>query len=252
LTREERVTLEVYRHLAPVVVEAGGAIVMRYPQAPESPMLNRAIGLGVERPASEKDVDAVLEAMGRGTTYYVAVAPAARPPELPSWLATRGLEPGWGWMAFRRSREAPPPRVRTELQLEEVETAEQAASFAHIVCTGYGLPDTLEPVLARAPSVGFHCWLALEGDEPVSAAALYVSERAGYLGFAATLPEHRGKGAQNVLLAERIRRAAELGCDVMLTETGERREGLPSNSYRNIIRSGFEEVAVTANWLGRS
>jgi hypothetical protein len=38
----------------------------------------------------------------------------------------------------------------------------------------------------------------------------------------------------------------------VLTETGERREGLPSNSYRNILRTGFEEVAVTANWLGRA
>ena len=55
---------------------------------------------------------------------------------------------------------------------------------------------------------GWLCWLALDGDEPASAAGMYVAEGAGYLGFAATLPEHRGKGAQSALLAERIRRAA--------------------------------------------
>ncbi len=79
--------------------------------------------------------------------------------------------------------------------------------------------------------------------------ALFVSEGVGYIGFAATLPEHRGKGAQNALLAERIDHAREMGCDVVVTETGERRDDLPSNSYRNILRAGFTEVAVRANWL---
>ena len=42
---------------------------------------------------------------------------------------------------------------------------------------------------------------------------------------------------------------ARSGCDVVVTETGERRDDLPSNSYRNILRAGFTEVAVRANWL---
>ena len=117
------------------------------------------------------------------------------------------------------------------------------------MATGYGLPDAAGPWIAEAPDRGWTCWLALDGDEPAAAAALYVAEAAGYLGFAATLEQHRRKGAQNGLLAARIRRARERGCDVVLTETGELREGLPSNSYRNILRAGFEEGAVTANWL---
>jgi len=132
-----------------------------------------------------------------------------------------------------------------------VRSPEQARAFAQVVCSGYGLPEALEPVVARAPDAGWICWLALDGDEPASAAGLYVAEGAGYLGFAATMPQHRGKGAQGTLLAGRIRRAAKLGCDIVITETGERRDNLPSNSYRNILRSGFEEVALTANWLGR-
>jgi len=67
--------------------------------------------------------------------------------------------------------------------------------------------------------------------------------------ISATLPEHRAKGGQSALLAERIRHARAIGCDVLVTETGERREDLPSNSYRNIIRAGFTEVSVRANWL---
>jgi hypothetical protein len=53
-------------------------------------------------------------------------------------------------------------------------------------------------------------------------------------------------------VAARIRRARELGCNLVTTETGERRADRPSNSYSNILRAGFSEVAVTANWIGRA
>jgi hypothetical protein len=73
-------------------------------------MLNRVVGLGVERPATEADVDEALAAIGPRVTFYVAVSPGARPVELPKWLRARGLEPGWGWMVFRRDVEDPAGR----------------------------------------------------------------------------------------------------------------------------------------------
>lgn len=201
MTREERVTLAAYRCIAPIVVDAGGALVMRFPDAPGSPMLNRAVGLGLGGPATEEDVDAVLAAMGDGTTFYVAVAPGAEPAALPRWLEARWLEQGWGWMAFRRGLE-PPATSQTTLRPEEVTTKEQAAAFARIVRIGYDLPEAVESALAAAPTAGWRCFLALDGEEPASAAGMYVAEGAAYLGFAATLPEHRGKGAQSLLLVE--------------------------------------------------
>ena len=48
------------------VAEAGGATVLRVPEAPESPMLNRVVGLGVESPATEANVDEALAAIGAG------------------------------------------------------------------------------------------------------------------------------------------------------------------------------------------
>ena len=251
MTREERVTLKAYRCVAPVVHETGGAVVMQFPEAPDLPMLNRAVGLGIDGPATPADVDAVLEAFEEGVTFYVAVSPFAQPPELAEWLESRGLQRGWGWMAFARGVDVP-ERRSTTLELRAVETDAQTAAFAHVVRTGYGLSEATEGAIARAPAAGWRCWLALDDGKPASAAAMYVAEGAAYLGFAATLPEHRGKGAQNALLVERIELAAALGCDIVITETGERRDDRPSSSYRNILRAGFEEVAVTANWLGRA
>jgi len=225
--------------------------VLRVPEAPESPMLNRVVGLGVEAPATEADIDEALRAMGVDVAFYVAVAPRARPAALPEWLRARGLEPGWGWMLFRRDVK-PPASAATSLRVVEVDTVEHAEVFGRVVRVSYELPEAIEPRLARMRDAGWRCWVAFHGDEPAGAGALFAAEGVAYLGYAGTVPAHRGKGAQSALLAARIRRAAELGCDLVITETGERGGDRPSNSYRNIRRAGFTEDVVTANWLGRS
>ena len=247
MERAERVALAAYRCLYPGAVEFDGVTVLRADVAPLSPMLNQIVGLGVDRPATEELLDAALAAIGDDVNCYVAVAPEARPAELDDWLRVRGLQPGWGWMSFRRGLEDIPERP-TLLRLVRVGPAE-ADAFGRIVATGYGLPDAAATWAAGAYELGWNCWLALDGDEPAAAAGLFASEGVGYVGFAATLPEHRGKGGQSALLAERIRHARAIGCDLLVTETGERRDDLPSNSYRNLLRAGFTEVSVRANWL---
>ena len=197
MNREERVSLAAYRCLYPDAVELGGVTVLRADAAPLSPMLNQIVGLGVDAPATEEALDAALAAIGEDVSCYVAVAPEARPTELADWLRARGLEPGWGWMSFRRGLEDVPERP-TSLRLVRVGPAE-ADAFGRIVATGYGLPDAAATWAAGAHELGWDCWLALDGDEPAAAAGLYASEGVGYLGFAATLPEHRGKGGQSAL-----------------------------------------------------
>ena len=71
----------------------------------------------------------------------------------------------------------------------------------------------------------------------------------GWIGIGATVPEHRGKGGQSALLAARIQAAAEAGCEVVVTETGEPVDGQPNGSYRNIVRAGFEPQYVRPNYL---
>ena len=245
----ERIALAAYRPVyGPDAIDVAGATCLRAPYAPDSPMLNRVVGLGVDRPVAEAELDEALGAMD-DSTFYVGVSPSSDP-ALDRLLEARGLEEGWGWMLFERAP-LPAPAVRTPLALGEV-TNDDADEWAAVVTAGYGLPQESATRLAAAPgSGGWTAFLARDGDEPAAAAAVWVDPPAAYFGFAATLPEHRGKGAQGALFAARIEPALALGCTTLVTETGELRDGSPSSSYRNILRLGFEPRHVVANRLHR-
>jgi GNAT superfamily N-acetyltransferase len=235
----------VYRDLA--IPVGGGAVALRADVAPDTPMVNRLVGLGEAEPATEETLDAGIAAL-EGTRFYVGRSPDAGPPELEAWLAARGLARSWGWMQFTLPDDAPAPTATTDLRIEEA-GPERAADFARIVRQGYGLPEASEAWLRAAHGApGWSLWLALDGDEPAAAAGVYLGDEGAYLGFAATLPEHRGKGAQGALLAARIRRARDEGRSPIATETGERVADRPSNSYRNLVRAGFREEHVVENW----
>ena len=109
----------------------------------------------------------------------------------------------------------------TELRVEPV-GADGADAFAETFVRGYGTPGFFREWLARIPArERWYCFVAFDGEAPAAAGALYPAGEVGWLGIAATLPEHRRKDGQ----------------------------GKPSSSYRNIIRAGFSEVYVRANYL---
>jgi GNAT superfamily N-acetyltransferase len=249
----ERGELEAFRSLygaAPPSVGArtadvDGALCLRLDDAAEVTMFNRVVGLGLDRPASEEQLDAALAFLD-GVHAYVAVAPDAEPPELAHWLEQRAHVPDYGWTKFSRST-ADPPRAQTELRVERVEDGEP---FAEAAVRGFGSPVVSHEWLAAlASSDGWHCFVAFDGADPAGAGALFTAGEIGWVGIGATKPEHRGKGAQSALLAARIAAAADAGCSVVVTETGEPVDDRPSGSYRNILRAGFEPQYVRANYV---
>jgi GNAT superfamily N-acetyltransferase len=243
----ERISLDAYTAAyGPAATTVAGATCSRAPWAPDSPMLNRIVGLGTDGPVDEATLDEQLAAMG-DTSFYVAVSPSADA-SLDALLEARGLENGWGWMLFERGP-TPAPSVETELRVVAVD-AGTVDAWAAVVATAYGLPDDARPWFAAIPqATGWHAFLALEGEAPAAAAAVWIDGDAAYFGMAGTMPEHRGKGGQGLLFAVRIERAIAAGCTRLVTETGELREGSPSSSYRNIRRFGFDERFVVAHRL---
>jgi len=221
---------------------------MRLDSVPEATMFNRATGLGLYEPLSEAALDAILEFLA-GTRFYLSISPEARPPELHDWLADRGLAPAYAWTKFTRPA-ADPPESSTELRVERVDTGKE---FGAAAARGFEIPDLFQDWLDRlAGRDGWHCYVAFDGDDPAGAGALYVTGTIGWLGIAATVPEHRGKGAQSAIIAKRIEGARELGCEVVVSETGEPIDGQPGPSYRNLVRAGLEPVYVRPNFARAS
>jgi GNAT superfamily N-acetyltransferase len=203
-------------------------------------MFNRAMGLGLDEPASEKLVDETLGFL-EGTRSYVSITPGAKPPELAAWLQARGLTPGYGWTKFTRPA-TDPPQVQTTLRIERVESGE---AFGAAAAGGFEVPDLFHGWLALLPArENWHCFVAFDGDEPAGAGALFVTGKVGWLGIGATVPEHRGKCAQTAIIAKRIEAAVQLGCELLVTETGKPIDGQAGPSYRNLMRAGLEPVYV--------
>jgi GNAT superfamily N-acetyltransferase len=161
-------------------------------------------------------------------------------------LEQRGFAPDYGWMKF--SRGVGPRQAHSDLDVRAI-GPDQAADFARVVAEGYEMPEWTQPLAANV--VGrpdWSCYVAYDGEQPAGAGALFVHDGVGWLGYAATRPRYRGRGAQSAILAARIEDARQQGCSTVVTETGAMEDGRPSNSYRNIVRAGFREAGVRANY----
>ena len=231
------------------VQQIGPATCMTSRDIDPAAIFRRAVGLGVRQPATADDLDAVARHMSaRARKYALPVAPQTRPPELASWLEKRGFTRGYAWMKFRRPCHGA-PAVTCDLDIRVV-GPDLSGEFGRIVTEGFEMPASTAPWIAAL--VERKCWvcvMAFAGDAPVAAGALYVNGDYAWLGLGATLPSHRRHGAQNALLVRRLNEAVARGARVAVTETGERLPDKPDNSYRNILRVGFQETYVRQNYL---
>jgi hypothetical protein len=214
----------------------GGALCAQHPQLP-IPEVNRA--LPVE---PRVDLDAV-RAWYDGRAHVVVAPPDH--PELVEALPRLGYEPAHAWMAFELG-DQPTEQPASDLRVEETHDAD---AFALTLVEGYGVPadaQRLFPPLVGLP--GWHCFLAWSDDEPAGCGALHVEGRLAWLGMAATRPALRRRGAQMAVLLARIEAARALGAGALYTETGAAATDGPGPSYRNILRAGFRESYLRANW----
>lgn len=263
ITRAERIEADARASLtlaAPPALAAslgltlftdGGTVVSLAP-AFDVLALNRVVGLGVHGSASEGQLDRIL-ALARGAgvrRLFVQLAPVAGPEHLVAWLEARGGQAYDRWARlWRRTDVALPSGVTSDLALTSVGVA-QADAFARVVRTVFGMPSDVAPWFASVVGrPGWHHYAAVDDGEMVATGALYAAGRTAWLGFGTTLPTHRGRGAQSALIAGRIRQAAALGCDWVVTETAEDLPDQPVPSYRNMLRLGFTDAYRRQNYV---
>jgi hypothetical protein len=143
----------------------------------------------------------------------------------------------------------PAPSIPTDLRIEQI-GKEYADAFADITLTVFKMPPELRPWTCDfVGKPGWSHYLAFDENQPVSAAALFVSGDIGWLGFGSTLESHRRRGAQGAMFARRIEDGLKLGCRWFVTETGEDTPESPNPSYHNMLRTGFKLAYLRPNYV---
>jgi hypothetical protein len=231
-------------------VERLDSAILLVAEKMDSMLFNRVIGLGVKKPATEAMVDAIVALYQNASApnFAIQLSPAAQPPALPAWLEARGLYRRNNWVKVYRPGQ-PPPVIPTDLRIECI-GREHAAAFASVACSAFGMPDLLRPWFAATVGrPGWRHYLAWDGDAPVATGALLVRGEVGWLGVGSTLPSHRRHGAQGAIMAQRIRDGIGLGCQWLVTETGQDVPDRPNPSYHNMLRTGFQLAYQRPNYL---
>ncbi len=211
---------------------------------------NRAIGLGLDYPASEQAIDLLIEHYAHAGVprFFVQVHPLAAQSGLPTLLESRGLTHHNNWVKLQRGVENLPD-VATDLRIEEI-AADRAESFATILVTSFAWPKPVTSWIAL--SVGRPNWrhyLAFDGDAPVATAAFFAQGEHAWFDMAGTLEGYRGRGAQKALIARRVRDARAMGCTRLVVETAEEIGDNAALSLRNVRRLGFEVAYVRPNYI---
>jgi GNAT superfamily N-acetyltransferase len=222
------------------LVEIGGAVCTAMPSQPHSLLGNRVVGLGISEPAADAVLDAVAAFYAQYGASFTIVA------DLPQ-LAARGYRQVAPWTRFVRGTDPlrPPPAGPA---VELVEAAE-AQAFGSVCATASGAPAYFAGWVGELVGrPGWHCYAVRATEAIVATAALYAFGDVGWLGFAATLPGYRGRGAQGALLAARVEQARRIGLSTLLTDTAAGPDETPSVSHRNIVRAGFRVESVRPNW----
>ncbi len=235
------------------VREVGGGIACWV--RPDAPF-NKVAALGFA-PLEDSELDA-LEA------DYAARASGVRielsslgDPALPARLAARGYRPtgienvlGQPLPARSSAGDGSGLEV-TSSPLDELDAWVDVVYRGFATPDGQGVPsqesfprEVLEPCIREIAEVpGASRYMARRDGRCAAAASMRVHDGVVLLTGAATLPEHRGNGAQTALLHHRLADAAAAGAELatMVTQPG-------STSMANALRQGFSLLYVRNVW----
>ena len=227
----------------------GGAVALRAVRS-DNLALNRTLAHGFDEPLTEARVAQIVEGYARHgiQRFLLQWCPLAEPPDADCLLQASGFQPRTRMARMFRPAEAV-PLPATSYELRQVVPAEREV-FGTFLAAAHEGPAALAPGFSSTIGCpGWRHYFAVSDDRPVSGAALYTRGGVAWCGLAGTLPEARGRGAHGLLLAARIRDAAQAGCRWVVCDTMEDTATHPNPSFRNMRRAGFETAYLRTNYL---
>jgi len=232
---------------------AGGVAVFVENGSP----FNKLAGLGFERVPSAAELDALERAFAaRGTAVQAEVSTLADP-AIARALTARGYQlVGYENILGLDLRSWIPPPPRGEGIDVRLAHADEDQVWLDTVTTGFLHADTydgppshesfaresIERIMGdMLRAEGFERYLALREGKVAGGGSLRAEQNVALLCGAATLPEHRRRGVQSLLLQQRLRAAAARGCDIAVVTTQP-----ASKSQANVQRAGFSLLYARA------
>ena len=229
-------------------IEVAGAYAMF--DGVESP-ITQTFGLGVFENVTNECLDR-LEAFfkERGAPVFHEVSPMADPSIL-TLLNERGYHPieltsvmCRGLSAVEFENKTGDPEIVTRVIVPG-----EADVWARTAAAGWATEqEGLAEFIFDFGQIGAQCsgaspYLAEIDGTPIAAAMLLIYENVCILGGASTVPAARNRGAQNALLAARMKFAVAKGCNLAIMGA------LPgSQSQRNAQKNGFDIAYTRIKW----
>jgi len=234
---------------ATVMPVAGGFAVFSGVDSP----LTQAVGLGMDAPVSEADVDAMEKFYrARGAAVNVEVCPLADA-TLPAQLMKRGYRfDDFTNTLFQSLPASDDPILNNSEVIVRRVTGEDAEAWSRAVAVGFvgessptleGLAELGRTTWRMKTAV---CWMAEVSGRVAGGGCVLISEGVALLSGTSVLPEFRSRGIQSALIRARLVYSAAHGCDIATVGTTP-----GSSSERNVQRHGFR-VAYTRVKLSKS
>jgi GNAT superfamily N-acetyltransferase len=223
-------------------MECAGAYVVF--DGVDSPV-TQTFGLGIFEELTGAALDTLERFfLDRGAHVDHEVSPLAGVAGL-DLLCARGYRPIEISSVMHGRVEAPPPG---EIKVR-VAGPEEARLWAETSARGWShehpelMPFMEQFGALAAAKDDCTCFLAELDGQPGAAGALNIHDGVALFAGASTVPEMRRRGLQSALLQERMRYAANRGCDLamMVAEAG-------SESQRNAERQGFRIAYTRMKW----
>lgn len=210
-----------------------------------SPM-TQTFGLGVLGPGDDTNLDAI-EAFfsAHGSEINHELSPLAGV-EVSARLVERGYRPIEQSNVLVRELDTL-PAARGGFRFG-VAAPDERESWVGCSAAGWSADPAIAEFIAHFGRLSFSnpavvSVAAFDEGVMVATGSMAVHHDIALLAGASTPPAHRGRGAQNFLLAERLRLARERGCKVAMMVT------LPgSTSQRNAERNGFAVAYTRTKW----
>ena len=202
--------------------------------------------LGIHERPAERDLDAIERFFtSRGSPVFHEVSPHAGV-EVLSLLATRGYKPvELSNVLYQPIAEFAAIETNPTLHVRQIEKHE-AAAYGAISVRGWSeMPEVIPFIhgFAQSSVAVATCFVAEMNGEAIANAAMFMHDGVALLAGASTVPEGRRQGAQQALLAARLRAAAASGCDLAMVVTA-----AGSASQRNSERNGFKVAYTRTKW----